>query len=43
MIETYRKVYIENNDEYDIVFTTNKVLGEVKKVVKNRIRILKSK
>lgn len=41
MIETYGKVYIENNNEYDIVFTTNKVLEEVKKVVKNKIRILK--
>ena len=42
MIETYGKVYMENNNEYDIVTTTNKVLEEVKKVVKNKIRILKS-
>ena len=42
MIETYGKVYMENNNEYDVVTTTNKVLEEVKKVVKNKIRILKS-
>ena len=42
MIEAYGKVYISNNNEYDIVTTTNKVLEEVKKVVKNKIRILKS-
>ena len=33
---------MENNNEYDIVATTNRVLEEVKKVVKNKIRILKS-
>lgn len=42
MIEAYGKVYMSNNNEYDIVTTTNKVLEEVKKVVKNKIRILKS-
>ena len=43
MIETYGKIYINNNKEYDVVSTTNKVLEEVKKVVRNKIRILKSK
>ena len=38
MIETYGKVYMENNNEYDIVITTNKVLEEVKKVVKSTTR-----
>ena len=41
MIETYGKVYVENNNEYDIVSTTNKVLEEVKSLVRKKIQILK--